>query len=405
MSESSLAGWLLRLESLHPEEIELGLDRVAAVASNMALLPFNCPVVTVAGTNGKGSTIAVLDALLGNAGRSVGRYTSPHLLRYNERICVGGEPASDADLVVSFQRVDECRGDIPLTYFEFGTLAALELFRRAEVDILLLEVGLGGRLDAVNIVDPTIAIITSIALDHESWLGDTREQIALEKAGILRQNTDLICADIDPPASLQKRAAELGCQSHYISAEEAQRFNVSECLRGENIAAAWRCADMLGVETAPEQLAELVSRCAPHGRLQGEQLGGCEILFDVAHNPAAVENLASRLRSHSCSGRTLALFCALSDKNIHAMIRTTRDLFDAWFVASLPGVARSATASDLAAELRGQNVTMVSESKNPRQAWRRVRGVMSPGDRLVVFGSFHTVAAGLAALEKERMST
>jgi dihydrofolate synthase/folylpolyglutamate synthase len=404
MSESSLADWLLRLESLHPEEIELGLERVSAVAATMSLLPLGCPVVTVAGTNGKGSTLGVLDALLSHAGRRVGRYTSPHLLRYNERICVCGEPVSDAELVASFQRVDACRGEVPLTYFEFGTLAALDLLQRAEVDVLLLEVGLGGRLDAVNIVDPTIAIITSIALDHESWLGNDREQIALEKAGILRENIPMICADTNPPTSLRERAAELGCECHYIQAEEAQRFNLSESLRGENVAAACRCASLLGVELAPEQLVELLPGSAPRGRLQAEKLDGCEILLDVAHNPAAVENLVSTLRKRPCSGRSLALFCALSDKNIHAMIRSTRDLFDGWFVASLPDVARAATAADLAAELRGQNVNMVSESKNPRQAWRRARSVMSAGDRLVIFGSFHTVAAGLAALEKERKS-
>ncbi|MCZ6830018.1 MAG: bifunctional folylpolyglutamate synthase/dihydrofolate synthase [Gammaproteobacteria bacterium] len=402
MPETSLADWLLRLESLHPEEIELGLDRVSAVADRLCLLPIACPVVSVAGTNGKGSTIAVLDALLSHAGRRVGRYTSPHLLRYNERVCVAGEPVSDAQLIASFERVELGRGDIPLTYFEFGTLAALDLFLRAGVDCMLLEVGLGGRLDAVNIVDPDIVVITSIALDHESWLGSDREQIAREKAGILRPGVTMVCVDTDPPLALQKRAAELQCVCHYLSADEVVPYALSPSLRGENIAAACRSAEIMGVDLTALDLAGVVSRASPPGRMQQLQVGGVDVILDVAHNPAAVENLAATLRTLPSSGRCLALFAVLSDKNIHAMIRSCQDVFDAWFVAALPRVPRAAVAADVVQELRNQGVTMVSESKNPRQAWRRARSLMGAGDRLVVFGSFYTVAEILPVLEKER---
>ena len=179
MSELDLAGWLSRLEQLHPTEIELGLDRVSSVAHRLGLLEPSCPVVTVAGTNGKGSTIAVLDQILRSSGKRTGVYTSPHLFKYNERICIDGEMATDTALVDSFCRIDKARQEISLTYFEFSTLAALDLFQRSELDVVLLEVGLGGRLDAANIIDPDIAIITSIALDHEGWLENDRVTIAL----------------------------------------------------------------------------------------------------------------------------------------------------------------------------------------------------------------------------------
>jgi dihydrofolate synthase/folylpolyglutamate synthase len=402
MSEMSLDDWLLRLESLHPEEIELGLERVAAVAGRLSLLPISCPVVSIAGTNGKGSTIAVLDALLTQDGRRAGRYTSPHLLRYNERVCIAGEAVTDAELVASFERVESGRGDIALTYFEFGTLAALDIFQRAEVDCMLLEVGLGGRLDAVNIVDPDIAIITSIALDHESWLGSDREEIALEKAGIMRAGIPVVCADTDPPLALRQRAAELQCNTHFISAVEASQYALHPSLVSENIAAACRCAEVMGVELAGLDIAALVARASPQGRLQQVRVGDVECVLDVAHNPAAVENLVAAVRAMPPAERCLALFSALSDKNIHAMIHSCQDLFDGWFVAGLPGVPRAATTADIAQELRSQGIARVSESINPRQAWDRARTVMGPGDRLVVFGSFHSVAGMLPVLERER---
>ncbi len=401
MVELSLAGWLSRLEQLHPTEIELGLSRVLAVAESLQLLQPRGRVVTIAGTNGKGSTIAVLDSLLRGAGLSTGVYTSPHLLKFNERICVEGDMVGDAALIASFEKIDAARGDISLTYFEFATLAALDVFAQSQPDVLLLEVGLGGRLDAINIIDPEIAIITSIALDHESWLGTDREQIALEKAGILRPGCEFICADLSPCQSLQQRAMELSCSSYYVTAEEARALSEATPLRGENIAAARRAANLLGVEVELEQARHCAASLNVPGRLQSWQLGGTHCLVDVAHNPASVENLARELQQNPVPGRTIAVFAALSDKNIHAMIHPIQHCIDAWFLAGLSQLPRGASAAELAEAIRDLGVSMISESDNPRQAYRRARGVTGDGDRIVVFGSFYTVAAVLPGIEKD----
>ena len=397
----SLDQWLLRLEQLHPREIELGLERSAEVAERLGLLKPGCPVVTVAGTNGKGSVIAVLDAILRSNGWRTGVYTSPHLLKFNERICVDGAMATDAELVESFERIDAARGDTPLTYFEFSTLAALDIFRAREVDILLLEVGMGGRLDAVNILSPQIAIVTSIALDHESWLGHDRGTIALEKAGILRPGIDFICADLDPPAPLCERARELGCRSYFVDAGAARAIAEGLPLRGENILAACRAAALLGVQAGAAELRTLLRELKLTARLQTIGLQGVEILLDVAHNPAAVRNLADFLREKPSSGRTMAVFAALSDKNIRAMIQAVGKLVDGWFVADLPKVPRAAKAHGVVAILQQAEVEMISISSNPRQAYRRARSVLRRGDRLLIFGSFHIVAAVLPGIEKD----
>jgi len=331
------------------------------------------------------------------------RYTSPHLLRYNERVCINGEPADDAALIDAFERIDAARGEISLTYFEFGTLAALLLFDAAAPEVAILEVGLGGRLDAVNIIDPDIAVITSISLDHESWLGSDREQIGAEKAGILRRDIALVLADADPPASVVQRAQALHCKL-YPAADALHLLpELGACrLHPLNIAAALQVATLLGVEYGDIDLPGLLQNAAPAGRMQRAVVEGFEIVLDVAHNPAAVENLASWLAANPATGKTLAVFAALSDKNIRAMIRCCQDVVDAWFVAGLPGVARAATAAQLVEELRACGVTMISENKNVRQAWRRARSVLASGDRLVVFGSFHTIAGILPVVDRER---
>jgi dihydrofolate synthase/folylpolyglutamate synthase len=406
MAEHTLADWLTRLETLHPTAIELGLDRVRAVADRLSVLQPNSRIVTIAGTNGKGSTASLLDGLLRHVGISTGRYTSPHLMHYNERICLNGLPVDDEALIGAFEQVDAARGEISLTYFEFGTLAALVLFAAAAPEVTILEVGLGGRLDAVNIVDPDIAVITSIALDHESWLGSDREQIGAEKAGILRPDTPLVLADAEPPASILRRARELGCTVY--PAVDALNLvpELDDCyLHPLNIAAALQVATLLGVDFGEVDLSTLVPAAAPAGRMQRSFLEGCEILMDVAHNPAAVENLASWLAQNPVAGKTVAVFAALSDKNIRAMIRSCQKGVDAWFVAELPGVLRAAAAADIIEELRAGGVQVISENKNVRQAWRRARSVLASGDRVVVFGSFHTVAQILPLLDRERSTT
>lgn len=422
MTERSLADWLQHLESLHPHEIELGLERVAGVARQLGLLPVPVPVITVAGSNGKGSVVAVLEAGLLACGRRPGVYTSPHLQRFNERIRIAGIEAEDAAIARALAEVEQARGEISLTYFEFATLAALWLFRRATVDVLVLEVGLGGRLDAVNIVDPDIAIITRIALDHQNWLGDSRETIALEKAGILRQHARAILADPEPPASLREAVAGCGCHalwlgealglaegreswSGWVEAADGQRCELPELPRTAllpvNCLAALQALACLDLLPAADELPGLLAGVAPPGRRQRCQVDGREWLLDVAHNPDAVDKLREELQTTSCNGKTIAVFSAMADKDIPGMIQAAGSCFDAWFLADQPELPRAAAAADIARLLHDSGQGMISVSRNLRQALSRARSILGPQDRLVVFGSFTTVGAALDALDRQ----
>jgi dihydrofolate synthase/folylpolyglutamate synthase len=424
MSNRSLEEWLQFLEQLHPSEIELGLERVSTVAASLNLLSPACPVVTVAGTNGKGSTVAALEALLLGAGRKVGTFTSPHLLRFNERIKFAGVPVTDEQIVAAFSAIENARGEVSLTYFEFATLAALWVFREAGADVLLLEVGLGGRLDATNILDPSVAVVTSIALDHQHWLGTTRDQIALEKAGILRPGKPVIIGDPEPPLRLLDRAAELGAApiwrygSDFGMLEDAgEKFIAIKDSRGravrlpapdrsdllpQNVCAAVQAACLLGELPEPSQCRALLAEFVVSGRRESLRLAGRDYVLDVAHNPAAAVVLGEFLRARPCQGRTLAVFSAMADKDIPGILTPLVNCFDAWFLAEQPDNPRAATASDIASTLRAIGETMISVSKNLRQALRRAQQLMSEHDRLVVFGSFFTVAAVLPMLEKDR---
>ena len=391
-----LQDWLDHLLTLHPSDIELGLDRVASVAARLSLLAPAATVVTVAGTNGKGTTTSLLEAMACAGGKRVGVYTSPHLLRYNERIRVNGEPASDADIVAAFEAIEAQRLAVPLTFFEFGTLAALQVFSRYDIDLIVLEVGLGGRLDATNIVDPDIAIITSIALDHQEWLGDNREAIGAEKAGILRPDIPAIVADFDPPSSVTDRARALNCTLKILPGDYSSPLKNG--LRAENVFAALTAAELLGIHPG-DRVGETLSRLAVPGRLQQVQFGNQHVVLDVAHNPAAALHLAEWLREHGHIGAT-AVFAALSDKDVHAMISACADVFSRWFVVGLPGVDRSLAASELAAQVcaaGGENVTAFADLES---AWSELqsehgREPDSPS-LIVVFGSFHTVATFMA---------
>jgi dihydrofolate synthase/folylpolyglutamate synthase len=423
MGNASLAQWLQRLESLHPKSMDLGLERVASVARELSLLPVLQPVVTVAGTNGKGSVVAIMEALLRVSGRRTGAYTSPHLLRFNERIRVAGEEATEAELVKAFQAIDAARGDTTLTYFEFATLAALLVFRSREVDVLVLEVGLGGRLDAVNIVDPSVAVITSIDLDHQQWLGERRSLIALEKAGILRRGRAAVIADPAPPTELLDAAARLGAGPVLLLGRDFSVELDGGSWRGllhspegvarplppqptgsllpENICAALQAALALGVTFSDAQLARALAVARPAGRRQRLSTGGRDYLLDVAHNPAAVVKLLEYLDATPCKGRTFALFSAMADKDLGAMLRPAVASFDAWFLADQPGNARAATAAQIAELLRDLGRDEISISGDLQQALRGARWAMAEGDRLVVFGSFYTVAAALPLLERD----
>jgi dihydrofolate synthase/folylpolyglutamate synthase len=423
MSRDALEQWLQRLESIHPREVELGLDRVAAVARMLELLPVQQRVVTVAGTNGKGSTVAVLEALMRAQGLRTGAYTSPHFLRFNERIRVDGVEAGDAEIVEAFAAIDAARGDVSLTYFEFATLAALWVFQRAELDVLLLEVGLGGRLDAVNVVDPSVAVITGIDLDHQGWLGESREEIAREKAGILRRDSPAVIAERDPPDSLRERAAGSGADPVLFLGEDfaleqagsrwkgwlshrggdSMELSLEPCggLLPENVGAALQAALVLGVEFDPASTGPVLQGLDPVGRRQRRKIGGRHYLLDVAHNPAAVNKMLEDRCINNCNKRKIAIFSAMADKDIDGMLVPAAGCFDAWFLADQPDNPRAAAAADIAAVLRQAGQGMISISRNLRQALRRAQQVAGEGDLLVVFGSFHTVAAVLPQLERD----
>ena len=397
---------------------------MSAVARNLDLLPLSQPVVTVAGTNGKGSTVAVLEALLNETGCVTGAFTSPHFLRFNERIRVAGVEVTDAEIVAAFAAIEDARGQVSLTYFEFATLAALLVFRARAPDVVILEVGLGGRLDSVNIVDPSVAVITSIDLDHQDWLGESRAEIAREKAGIVRRDRPVVIADPAPPAELMDSIREVGASpAFYLGrdftvtvADGLWQGALSEVggrqrllparppgpLLPENICAALQAALLLGKPFTEQQLQRALQRVCLVGRRQWQQVAGRDYLLDVAHNPAAIDKLVEYIAITPCKGKTIALFSVMADKDIHAMIRAAAGSFDAWFLAEQPATTRAAAASDVAALLYGEGQEMISVSKNVRQALRRAQRLMTEGDRLVVFGSFYTVADVLPLLDKDR---
>jgi dihydrofolate synthase/folylpolyglutamate synthase len=424
MSSGSLGRWLQRLESLHPSEIELGLERVSAVADRLGLLTPAPPIVTVAGTNGKGSAVAVLEALLSARGLRVGCYTSPHFQRFNERIRVAGREVADHEIVTAFERVEGERQGVGLTYFEYTTLAALWLFERRGCDVLVLEVGLGGRLDAVNIVDPTVAVITSIDLDHQAWLGESRGEIAREKAGIARTGRPVVVADPDPPPELGDSLAAVGaspvlCLGREFHVDDTaggtwradlrdrdgQGRSVAGLGRGPllpaNIAAALQAALLLGQFFSDDEARAAAGSAAPPGRRQRGRLAGKECVLDVAHNPAAVYKLREYLDSTYCSGRRIAMFSAMADKDLQGMLEPVARYFDAWFLGDQPDNPRAAPAQRLAGLLRERGASDISISDSLGEACRRAGDAMREGDQLVVFGSFYTVAAVLPLLDRE----
>ena len=415
---ATLEAWLAYLETLHPKAIELGLERVAAVHSRMRLT-LACPVVTVTGTNGKGSTCAMLEAVLRRAGYRTGLYTSPHLSHYNERVRIAGEPQGDAALLAAFNAVEDARGDVPLTYFEYGTLAALHAFGGAGLDVAILEVGLGGRLDAVNVIAADIAVVTSIDLDHMDYLGPTRADIAREKAGIFRAGRPVVCAEPDPPSSLIEHARELGAPVTQIGRdygfvpEDRQwrywgpggsRFGLPHpALRGTyqlgNAATVLAVLDLLR-----DRLH--VSAGAIRDGLLGVQLQGRfqvlpgrpAIVLDVAHNPHAARALAATLGTMGYFPETLAVFGMLADKDVRGVIDAVAARIDRWFVATLPG-SRGATAEAIRAELAQAGIAphATRTFDDIGSAFAAACGEADEADRIIVFGSFLTVAAALAA--------
>ena len=420
LTPHTLSDWLRWIEAVHPRSIELGLDRVHAVLDAMRLRQPPFRVITVGGTNGKGSTVAMCDTVLRAGGYRVGAYTSPHLIRYNERVHVAGVPATDAELCAAFARVEAARGDIKLTYFEFGTLAALDIFRARNVDIAVLEVGMGGRLDAVNGVDADVAVVTSVGIDHTAWLGPDRESIGHEKAGIFRSGRPAICGDPAPPASLVESAARAGARfyryGHDFSAAPLESggwlFRLGErsraalpypALRGEhqarNAACALTALSLLdGFPLSQQQIREGLHAVSVPGRFQVLP-GMPAVILDVAHNTQAAEALAANLQGHRGPiGRTLAVFGMLTDKSIADVARALAGQIDAWSVASLAG-PRGASAEQVAQALAQAGVSVpVTLFPNAVAAFEATRAQAAPPDRIVVFGSFYMVGDILAHL-------
>lgn len=417
---TTLDDWLVWQEGLHGREIELGLERCRAVAERLDLCRPRYAVVSIAGTNGKGSSVAMLDAILSAAGYKVGRYTSPHLVRYNERIRIAGEAASDAAICAAFNRIDQARGEISLTYFEFGTLAALDLFEREQVDVALLEVGLGGRLDAVNILDADVALVATIDIDHVEWLGSDRESIGREKAGIFRAGRPAVCSDPLPPASLVEHAAELntdlrlggrdygydadGRGWNWWSGKQRYENLPRPNLRGEfqlqNAAGALMVLEMLAPRCPVERTAIDHGLChlSLPGRYQ-EFPGPVTWILDVAHNPQSARVLAETLKVQPIAGRTHFLAGMLRDKDIGGVFSIVKDLADSWHLASLPP-RRGASAAQLHEQLEALHVTApVFLHESVEAACAAMKKQARSGDRVLVFGSFLTVAGAARVLD------
>jgi len=413
----TLADWLAWQDGLHPHKIDLGLERVAAVAGRLGLLQPAFTVVSVAGTNGKGSSVALLEAIYRSADYRTGSYTSPHLLRYNERIRIAGHEATDAELCAAFERVDRARDEISLTYFEFGTLAALQLFSAAGLDIALLEVGMGGRLDAVNILDADVALVTAIGIDHVAWLGNDRESIGREKAGILRGGRPAVCADPSPPASLELAAAAAGASWYALGGQFTHRRTgrgwdwrgwgralealPMPALVGErqldNAAGVLAVIDLLNdrLPVSRDALEQGLCTVRLAGRFQVLP-GPPQLVLDVAHNPDSAGMLASQLQASPASGRTWLVLGMLSDKNAAAFAAALDCCVDCWCLASLD-VARGLSSGMLKQRIAASgNDREILLFDSVAAALAHATDNAAPADRIVVSGSFITVAEALS---------
>ena len=409
----SLPEWLEFIERQHPKSIALGLERVSEVFSRLKI-KLQCPVITVGGTNGKGSTCAMLESILRAAGYRTGLYTSPHLLRYNERVRVAGVEATDEALAESFSAVERARLEIPLTYFEFGTLAAFWLFSRAKIEAAILEVGLGGRLDAVNIVDPDCAVLTSVGIDHVEYLGATREEIGREKAGIFRAGRPAVIADPHPPRSVLETPARqllIGRDFGFVADQlqwsywgpGVRRGGLAyPALRGRiqlaNAAAAICALGTLELAVAMQDVRRGLAEVEIPGRFQVLP-GRPQVILDVAHNAQAAKVLAQNLSEAGFAPETIAVCGMLRDKDIGAVLRELAPRVTRWHLASLGG-PRGAHASDLVKKLPADSVVSVFDS--PAEAFVAAKALAGEGDKIVVFGSFLTVAEVLAWLNNNK---
>lgn len=417
MRFSSLQQWLDWQETLHPKAIDMSLERISHVAvragiDDAELKHTRCKIITVAGTNGKGSCVYALEQLLLKSGHSVGAYTSPHVLKYNERIRINGQEASDKHIIDAFHSLDQARGDISLTYFEFATLAAAKLFKDSKLDFWLLEVGLGGRLDSVNIWDADVAIVTSIGIDHTQWLGDNREDIGSEKAGVFRPDQLAISADLDTPRSVIDKAKSLAAKLsvagqnfgwssdgkrwswwHQKDPDHQIQLNLPLCnLPEPSVAAALTALSQLNELPPIADIESVLKNLDLQGRYQQISIGSLNLILDVAHNPHAAELLAKKLRKNHPDTNLIAIFAAMEDKDLSGIIEPLLPLIDHWYLPAIP-VNRSADPADIGKTLiEKQTSSECSADMNTALAQIEAK---FPNRTIVVFGSFYTVEACL----------
>ena len=392
----TLNEWLDWQESLHTQEIDLGLERIQKVYQK--LFPDGVPfqVITVAGTNGKGSTIAFIDSIYQQSDFKVGAFTSPHLIKYNERFSINGATASDEIICQAFNEIEACRSEISLTYFEFSTLAALVIFAIEKVDVAVLEVGLGGRLDSVNIVDPNVSVITNIAIDHTDYLGDTREAIGFEKSGIMRGNTPCVCGDQNPPNAIQKQADNIGALLTFVNKPYQGAIKLKGRHQQYNVALAVEAVNQLqsALPIDQNQLSQGLKKASLPGRFQIREINNKVIVLDVAHNEAAIKVLAETLKSEKTP--TLAIFSALKDKNIELMIGAIESCIDEWLIVPL-SVNRAISTQELVEKFSLSS--KITTCENMVSAIHQALNT-SQYQRVVIFGSFHTVADAMKILDK-----
>lgn len=424
----TLSQWLEWIEHNHPVDlIELGLDRLREVYGRMALDLSGSRKVIVGGTNGKGSTIAMLDQVLRDQGKTVGCFTSPHFLRYNERIKLAGQPVGDELIVCAFEAIERARGDVRLTYFEYNTLAALHVFAAEQPDVMLLEVGLGGRLDAINIVDADISVVTTVSVDHIDWLGDDRNQIGYEKAGIYRQGRPAVCGDPCAPQKLIDHATAIGAQlflrgrDFNLSTEtnggwlwQGEQLNgaVLTCsglpeiaLPRANAATVLQVLSLLGCLPEPAVLRRSLLNARLTGRMQTVTVDQIDYTLDVAHNPEAAAYLAAQLAGQPVKGRTLMVLGMLADKDIDQVLACLQPVIDDWCLVTLdkPRGQKAQALADKLIQL-GAADSCLSTYNNVAEALAWVACDANQDDRVIIAGSFFTVSDALVALNMEGKS-
>ena len=425
MQFQSLPEWLHYQERLHPNPIDLGLERLAQVLARLHWRPFNCPVITVGGTNGKGSCVALIDSILSAEGYRVGTFTSPHLIRYSERIKIADQEISDASLIAAFERIEDARDTVSLTFFEFNTLAALLIFQTAALDAVVLEVGLGGKLDAVNIVDPDVAIVSSIALDHCDWLGNVLDSIARWKAGIFRADRPAIFGSRTMPKAITEEAQRIGANLQRLGAQfyftrRDDRWNWRGRIEVHGLPLPGLPGDTQ-LDNASTVLAALdclrerlpIARESIDAGLRNVKLAGRfqvvaavtptprEWVLDVAHNPAAAEILSRNLGASEFAGGTIAVCGMFGDKDVDGVIAAVAAQIDVWVTAGVSG-GRALASGELAAKISAHGGSVAFVAGDVVSACRHAQRISGAADRIVVFGSFHTVGPALEWLSAQQ---